>query len=126
MFFFSCEEGNNNDSNECILYGTWDFFYFMDNDGDYCDICPETPISDSPCLEKHTYIYQYDCPTMVFNEDGTYISDDGMYGDSVSIGSWSSNCSDSIVLDGNEANIISISNTILIIQGGDGTWAFKK
>ncbi len=47
MFFFGCEEENNNESTECLLYGTWEF-YSEDYNSVDCFIYCTANIADAP------------------------------------------------------------------------------
>ena len=133
MFFFGCEEEEGNvGEGECLLYGSWELFYFMDNAQDDCEICQNTPMEDVPCSEKNTSIipeqyYEGGCPSVTFSSDGTYIDLEG------SSNTWSGGCSvnDTIQLNNNSLNnnfavIIAIAETMVSLQGGDGTYVFKK
>ena len=127
MFFFSCEQEDNVVETECLLYGSWELFYFIDSAQDDCKICPSVSIEDVPCSEKNTSIIQIEyggCPSMTFNPDGTGVDSDG---NSVT---WSGGCSvnDTIQIDDEFALIIDISETMVSFLpiDGDGTYVFIK
>ena len=88
VFFFGCEEENN--SNECLLYGTWEF-YSEDGYSDECMVYCNASIVDSPCDPKTIYVGDL-CAQMTFNEDGSwsYLQENPSY---YYEGTWSSNCS---------------------------------
>ena len=90
VFFFGCEEENNNESTECLLYGTWDYAYEQWSSG-YCAIWCDTPVNETPCSMENVEIYP-ECEQITFNNDGTYtltIEDNNSYSYQ---GAWSGGC----------------------------------
>jgi len=87
LFFFGCEEESN--SNECLLYGTWDF-YSEDGYSDDCMVYCNASILESPCNPENIYVGDL-CAQLTFNEDGSFIysqENPSYYYE----GSWTSGC----------------------------------
>ena len=124
MFFFGCEEENNNESTECLLYGTWEFYSEDGNDGSDCLVYCNANISDAPCSPTNTSTTDL-CSQLTFNENGsfTYSQENPNY---FYQGTWSGGCDVNNVLEMNSTDsglesylINSIDANSLILTDGE-------
>ena len=132
LFFNSCEEENNSD--ECLLYGAWELNYVIDNDN-ICEVYCNTIASDTPCDSTYNEDYSY-CLIASFNIDGSFSENFINYeteSSGIMYGNWIGGCEvgDLITVTSDDAfwtfNITTLNSTTLIIDDEDGlTWVYSK
>ena len=114
VFFFGCDEENNYDSNECLLYGLWYVDYMTNYSADDTECFCE--YSSSICNDNNDA-----CPYINFLENGSLSGLDAD-GDLLA-GEWTSDCEDGATItiqydtgDIYYGSIVSISNNTLMID----------
>ena len=133
VFFFGCEEGDNANSNECLLYGSWDLSYsYGDGSSGVCLLYCNTNINETPCDSATTFSPDYEaCEQWNFNEDGSFLITSTMLIDGFVEGSWSSDCGEESVLNiqlesigSQEYTITNINANLLVLNILGQTFSF--
>ena len=118
LFFFSCETEEEN-VNNCLLYGNWNLDYTETAESVSC-LCGYV---ESSCTETMDY-----CMTFNIFENGEFISQSSEFDSGEVLGTWSGGCSpkDTVILTPNDNTldiltlvIQTISNNQLVCSASD-------